>query len=125
MGRPVGRSVAEFYLAGLTEDGVLSIARGLATEQRLGVETSSPNEVSLVQRGTLGGRRFLLVRALNAHGGVNMHLEAWTVSRLFGELNVNSRDFTGLLAGRSAWRLASTFTARLGITRPESVFRHT
>ena len=121
----VGRSIAQFYLAGLTGEGILCSARNFAADRDLRIDEDAPHHLT-VSRGSKFWtvRRALRVSAKDAPGGATVTIEAWAESWPWGELSASPRAFFGFLARKIAWSLTADFLNRIGITQPESLFRH-
>lgn len=125
MGWSVGRSVAQFYLAGITQASVLTNAQGFAAEERLRILDGSPNHLTMSRGHELWtGERVLRIAAWDVPGGVNVRIEAWASAFPWDELSANPRAIFGWFPRRRAWKLVAKFLGRLGVTSPEGLFRH-
>lgn len=119
-------SVAQFYLASATEDSIRRAARALASGMGLRIDESDPHFTTLRSGSRVWTwRRTLRVGAWNVPGGANVSVEAWADTILISDLAADPNQLFGILPRRSAWRLASSFLAFLGISQPEPLFRHT
>ncbi len=118
----MGRSIAQFALAGQTREWLLGAAMAYAQEQQMRVEDISPVHVTLTKGSVWWtGKRVLRISAWDVPVGVTVTVEVWVEGLL--ELNANPSEFVGLIPRRAAWRLATGFVARLGVV-PEAVFQH-
>ena len=111
------RSVAQFSLTGLTQTAVLASAQGFASQEGMSIVGGSPNHVTIARGSELWtGERIVRVGAWDAPGGVHVAVEAWAELWPWGAYDANPRAIWGFFARRDAWKLATYFVARLGVT---------